>query len=81
MTLRERIRFTRTLYGLTQTNLGDALGVSRNYICMVENNSGNVQLSLERATEILNMIYKIGEEKKKGRLKECLEELKEINKK
>ncbi|AOR23891.1 helix-turn-helix domain-containing protein [Clostridium taeniosporum] len=80
MTLRERIAYTRTIYKLSQTNVADALGVSRNYISMIENNNGNVGATQERLEEILNIIYKLGEEKKKGRLQDVLNDLKTINK-
>ncbi|MBW6410964.1 helix-turn-helix domain-containing protein [Clostridium weizhouense] len=80
MTLRERIAYTRTIYKLSQTNVADALGVSRNYISMIENNNGNVGATTERLEEILNIIYKLGEEKKKGRLQDVLNDLKTINK-
>lgn len=66
MTLREVIRMNRTNYGLSQKEVGEAVGASRNYINMVENNTGNVGLSMEKAKEIIDAIYKIGEEKKKA---------------
>lgn len=67
MTLREVIRMTRIRYKLSQKEVGEALGSTRNYINMVENNTGNVGLSMEKAKEIIDAIYKIGEEKKKSR--------------
>lgn len=71
MTNRELIRFLRTNYHITQSELAkNIIGengkpVSRNYINMIENGTGNVQLSNARAEEIINVIYKVGEEKKK----------------
>ena len=74
MTYRERIRFLRQKYNLSQDALArnvmgeNGKSVTRNYINMIENNTGNVALSEERAIEIINTIYKIGEKKIKGNL-------------
>lgn len=74
MTYRERIRFLRQKYNLSQDALArNVIGengkpVTRNYINMIENNTGNVALSEERAIEIINTIYKIGEKKIKENL-------------
>ena len=74
MTYRERIRFLRQKYNLSQDAVSrNVIGengkpVTRNYINMIENNSGNVALSEERAIEIINIIYKIGERKIKEKL-------------
>lgn len=74
MTYRERIRFLRQKYNLSQDAVSrNVIGengkpVTRNYINMIENNSGNVALSEERAIEIINIIYKIGEKKIKEKL-------------
>lgn len=65
----ERLRYTRILYGLTQTEVATELGCKRNYISMVEN--GN-DMSEEKYAEIMNAIYKVGEEKKR-KLKNKLE--------
>lgn len=68
---REIIRFLRQMYKLSQKTVADNLigengkPVSRNYINMIENGTGNVALSSERAKEIIDLIYKLGEEKKK----------------
>ena len=74
MTYRERIRFLRQKYNLSQDALArnvigeNGKSVTRNYINMIENNTGNVALSEERAIEIINTIYKIGEKKIKENL-------------
>ncbi len=65
MTLREVIRMTRIRYNLSQKEVGEALDSTRNYINMVENHTGNVGLSEEKAKEIIDVIYKIGEEKRR----------------
>lgn len=74
MTDRELIRFLRTNYGLSQDALArNVIGengkpVTRNYINMIENNTGNVYLGSEQAKKIINTIYKIGEKKKRENL-------------
>ena len=74
MTYRERIRFLRQKYNLSQDALArNVIGengkpVTRNYINMIENNTGNVAITEERAIEIINTIYKIGEKKVKENL-------------
>jgi transcriptional regulator with XRE-family HTH domain len=74
MTLRERLQFTRTNYELSQDAVAHfVLGatgkpVTRNYINMIEHNTGNVAITDKKLIEILNIIYKIGEIKKKENL-------------
>lgn len=74
MTYRERIRFLRQKYNLSQDALArnvigeNGKSVTRNYINMIENNTGNVAITEERAIEIINVIYKIGEKKVKENL-------------
>lgn len=67
----ERIRFTRIMYGITQESVAKALGkgVTRNYISQIENNK--LQFSEGKYIEIMNAIYKVGEQKKRE-LKEKL---------
>ena len=74
MTYRERIRFLRQKYNLSQDALArnvigeNGKSVTRNYINMIENNTGNVAITEERAIEIINTIYKIGEKKRRENL-------------
>ena len=74
MTLRERLQFTRTNYELSQDAVAHFVAgangktVTRNYINMIEHNTGNVAITDKRLIEILNIIYKIGEIKKKENL-------------
>ena len=74
MTYRERIRFLRQKYNLSQDALArNVIGengkpVTRNYINMIENNTGNVAITEARAIEIINVIYKIGEKKRRENL-------------
>lgn len=79
MTIRERIRYTRTIYQLTQQNIADGLCVSKQYITQIE--TDKKVATDARLEEILNTIYKLGEGKKKGRLEDVLKDLKEVNKK
>jgi transcriptional regulator with XRE-family HTH domain len=79
MTIRERIRYTRTIYQLTQLNVADALCVSKQYITQIETNKKVA--TEEKLEEILNTIYRLGEGKKKGRLEDVLNDLKKINNK
>lgn len=78
MTYRERIKYTRLLYGIGQKEIGQAMGVTKQYISMVENNK--TECSDEKIIEIINMVYKLGEAKKQGRLEEVKEDLIKINK-
>lgn len=79
MTLRERIRYTRNIYGITQENVAKILGVSKQYVTQIETNKLTAtELKLE---EVLNAVYKVGELKKQGRLEDVLNDLKEVNKK
>lgn len=77
--IRERIRYTRTIYQLTQENVANALCVSKQYITQIE--TDKKVATDKKLEEILNTIYKLGEGKKKGRLKDVSDDLKEINKK
>ena len=80
MTLRQRIKYTRLIYGITQKTFSQALGTSREYISMLENNKGNVGATDERLEEIINVIYKLGEADRVNKLEEVLEECKKNNK-
>ena len=63
MNMRERIRYIRTNYGLSLEQVAKELGVTRNYLSMVENNK--TMVSEEKLLEILNAIYKLGEQERK----------------
>jgi len=78
MQLRERIKMTRAIYDITQLNVAEYLGVSKQYITQIETNK--LTATDERMEQILNAVYAVGELKKQGRLKEVLEELKKANK-
>lgn len=78
MTIRERIRYTRTIYQLTQQEVADGFAIAKQYITQIETNKKIA--SDERLEEILNMVYKLGEAKKKGRLKDVLKDIQEQNK-
>lgn len=79
MTIRERIRMTRAIYNITQKDVADYLGLTKQYITQIETNK--LTATDERMEQILNAVYSVGELKKQGRLKEVLEELKKANEK
>lgn len=79
MTLRERIRYTRNIYDITQQNVADVLGVSKQYVTQIETNK--LTATDKRLEEVLNAVYKVGELKKQGRLEDVLNDLKQQNKK
>lgn len=78
MTVRERIRYTRTIYQLTQQDVADGFGISKQYITQIE--TGKKIATDERLEEVLSMVYKLGEAKKKGRLKDVLRDIQQQNK-
>lgn len=63
MTMRERIRYTRTNYKLSLEQVAKELGVTRNYLSQIENNK--VVATDDKLLEILNAIYKLGERERK----------------
>lgn len=77
MQIRDRLRYMRVLYGLSQKNIADYMGCSKQYITQIETNK--LTASEEKLEEILNAIYYLGEQKKQGRLKEVLEDIKNQN--
>ena len=77
MTIRERIRYTRTIYQLTQLEVANGFGISKQYITMIEKDKK--EATNERLEEILNMVYKLGEAKKKGRLEDDLKQQNKMN--
>lgn len=73
MTMRERIRYTRAIYNLTQLDVAKALGTSKQYITQIEKNRNLV--SDEKLEEIYKITVKIGEANKQGRMEDVLEDL------
>lgn len=63
MTMRERIRRTRTDYNLSLEQVGKELGVTKNYLSQIENNK--VVASEDKLIDILNAVYKVGERERK----------------
>lgn len=63
MTIRERIRRTRTDYNLSLEQVGKELGVTKNYLSQIENNK--VVASEDKLIDILNAVYKVGERERK----------------
>lgn len=77
MQIRDRLRYMRVLYGLSQKNVADYLGCTKQYITQLETNK--LTATEEKLEQILNAIYFLGEQKKQGRLKEILEDIKNQN--
>lgn len=63
MTMRERIRRTRTDYNLSLEQVGKELGVTKNYLSQIENNK--VVATEDKLIDILNAVYKVGERERK----------------
>lgn len=59
----EKMKLVRLLNNVTQKEIGDMMGVSKNYISMIEN--GKHYYSSEQCNKYLNAIYKIAQEKKR----------------
>lgn len=59
----EKIKYLRLLHGVTQQEVGDFLGVSKNYISMIE--TGKRSYSSEMHDKIINAIYSIDQQKQK----------------
>lgn len=57
----EKLKFLRMLHNLTQKEVAEYLGVTRNYISQVEN--GKLTYSKEKCKEILNAIYTLASKK------------------
>lgn len=68
----ERLRYMRLIYNLTQNDIAKELGVTRNYLSQLENEK--LTFTEDKFKEIVNCIYKIGEEKRKEDIKQIIEE-------
>ena len=75
MDLRNRIRYIRNIYGITQQNVADVLGVSKQYVTQIE--TDKLTATDKRLEEVLNAVYQAGEAKKQGRLEQVIEDLKQ----
>lgn len=73
MTMRERIRYMRAIYNLTQLDVAKGLGCAKQYITQIEKNRNVV--SDEKLEEIYKVTVKLGEAKKQGRMEEVLDDL------
>lgn len=78
MDLRNRIRYIRNIYGITQQNVADVLGCSKQYVTQIE--TDKLTATDKRLEEVLNAVYKAGEAKKQGRLEQVIEDLKQNKK-
>lgn len=68
----ERLRYLRLIYNLTQQDIAKELGVTRNYLSQLENEK--LIMSEDKFSEIVDCIYKIGEQKRKEDIKQIIEE-------
>lgn len=68
----ERLRYLRLIYNLTQSDIAKELGVTRNYLSQIENEK--LVMSKEKFNEIVDIIYKIGEQKRKEDIKQIIKE-------
>lgn len=68
----ERLRYLRLIYNLTQQDIANNLKTTRNYISQLENEK--LTMSNDKFSEIVDIIYKIGEQKRKEDIKQIIEE-------
>ncbi|OFI04966.1 helix-turn-helix domain protein [Clostridium acetireducens DSM 10703] len=69
----EKLKFLRLLHGISQIELGKELGISKNYISMVENRK--TSYSEEWEEKYINAVYKIAEKKKNEKNIDKVEEM------
>ena len=58
----EELKVLRLVHNVTQQELGDAIGTSKNYISCLE--TGKKRYTEEQYNKIVNAIYQIAEDKK-----------------
>ncbi|WP_163289371.1 helix-turn-helix domain-containing protein [Clostridium sporogenes] len=75
----EKLKFLRLLHNITQKEIGAEMGISKNYISMIENRKETY--SQEWHDRYVNAVYKIAEQKKNEKNIEKVEEIKEEIKK
>ena len=68
----ERLKYLRIIYNLSQQTIAKELGVTRNYLSQLENEK--LVMSEDKFSEIVDCIYRIGEEKRKQDIKQIIEE-------
>lgn len=67
----EKLKYLRQLHNLSQKEIGDELGISKNYICMIENRKHT--FSKEQHDRYVAAVYKVSA--KKNKQKENVEEI------
>lgn len=74
----EKMKFLRQLHNLSQKDIGDYMGVSKNYISMIENRKH--PYSKEQHDKYINAIYAVSTAKKKQKedTTEILDDVKEV---
>lgn len=68
----ERLKYLRIIYNLSQKDIAQELGITRNYLSQLENEK--LVMSDEKFGEIVDCIYRIGEEKRKEDIKQIIDE-------
>ncbi|EOU1776609.1 helix-turn-helix domain-containing protein [Clostridium perfringens] len=68
----ERLKYLRIIYNLSQKDIAQELGITRNYLSQLENEK--LVMSDEKFCEIVDCIYRIGEEKRKEDIKQIIDE-------
>lgn len=68
----ERLKYLRIIYNLSQKDIAQELGITRNYLSQLENEK--LVMSDEKFNEIVDCIYRIGEEKRKEDIKQIIDE-------
>lgn len=68
----ERLKYLRIIYNLSQKDIAQELGITRNYLSQLENEK--LVMSEEKFNEIVDCIYRIGEEKRKEDIKQIIDE-------
>ncbi|EPY6472013.1 helix-turn-helix transcriptional regulator [Clostridium sporogenes] len=75
----EKLKFLRLLHNISQKDLGAEMGISKNYISMIENRKEGY--SQDWHDRYVKAVYKIAEMKKNEKNIEKVEEIKEEIKK
>lgn len=68
----ERLKYLRIIYNLSQKDIAQELGITRNYLSQLENEK--LVMSEDKFNEIVDIIYKIGEQKRKEDIKQIIDE-------
>ncbi|MBV4427607.1 helix-turn-helix domain-containing protein [Clostridium tyrobutyricum] len=64
----DKLKFLRLIHDVTQKEIGDEMGTSKNYISMMEN--GKRSYSKEQHNRYVNAVYKVSSIKKNKKVEE-----------